>query len=384
MRTYEEHLDAVRGALNAPHVVTRHIHDADGLVLAQTIAARYPVPRFDDAQVAGYAVTSLEGGTFTVGETIKAGVNPRPLEPGLACPIMPGAKVPAGTLAIIREEDCQPAEFAPIGTKIQVPAATEGQNIRREGEDVGVGRIIIAEGTRLAPAAISALASQEITEVEVYRPTRVIVATGGAEIGGTGEAQIPDANAPMFAALANEYDIEIVAFIRTNDDPGILISDLEGAIRVYQPDAIITAGGTSPGQNAVVRQAFEDNGWFGSVAQQPGGPQGIAHLHGVPVIALPGNPVSALVSFRLYVGQTMGRLRPPYTSRITEDVQGLEGRDQFRRGILFHTEDGEAQAELLMGKGSHLISEAMSATALIRIPAGAQLKAGDPVQVFPF
>ena len=388
MRTYEEHLDAVRALVNAPRVVTRHIYDADGLVLAQTIAATFDMPRFDNSQMDGYALTTTEGGELTAGADVPAGVDPSPLKEGVATPIMTGAKVPEGTVAIVPVEACEPSHFVAEGEKVTVPAAPAGQFIREAGSDIGAGRIIAAEGTRLLPAAIGVLAAPGLTAGEGYAPARIIVVTGGAEIGGKGDAQIPDTNAPMIAAAAKEYGIEVVAYVRTNDDPAILRSDLEGAIRLYGPDAIVTSGGISHGKYEVVRQVLEEHpdgtAWFGHVAQQPGGPQGLSKLNGVPVISLPGNPVSTLVSFRLYVGPVLGRSRPSYISRITSAVDGLEGRDQFRRGILFHNEEGMGQAEVLMGSSSHLLSQAMAATALVRIPMDSHLEPGDAVEVFPF
>ncbi|MCQ9335926.1 molybdopterin molybdotransferase MoeA [Corynebacterium phoceense] len=386
MRTYEEHLSAVRAVVTAPNVVTRSLLEADGMVLAKSINATYNSPRFDNSQMDGYAITDPAGGTLTVGATVAAGdTSATPLKEGIATPIMTGAKVPEGTKAIVPVEFCEPSTFVEQGGTVTIPAVKEGQYIRKAGSDVEEGKLLIPGGTRLLPAAISALAGQGYTEVEVYAPARIVVVTGGAEIGtaNLSAGQIPDSNGPMIAALCKEYGIEVVAYVRTNDDPGILRSDLEGVVRLYQPDAIVTSGGVSHGKFEVVRQVFEDNGWFGHVAQQPGGPQGLAHLGNVPVICLPGNPVSTLVSFRLYVGPVLGHSRPPYISRIMQDVDGLESRDQFRRGVLSHSPEGMGQAELLPGAGSHLISQAMAATALIRIPAGAHLKAGDPVEVFP-
>lgn len=383
MRSYEEHLAAIRGALPAPTVVTRSLLEVNGLILARTIAAAYDMPRFNNSQMDGYAITTTEGGTFTVGQTVAAGAMPSAAQDGIATPIMTGAKVPEDTVTIVPVEQCEPPQFPREGEKVTIPAAPAGQFIREAGSDIAAGKVLVEEGTRLNPAIIGTLASQGITEVEVYAPARIVVATGGAEIGGQGTASIPDANAPMIAALCREYGIEVVSFVRTNDDPGILRSDLEGVVRVYQPDAIVTSGGVSHGKFEVVRQVFEEDGWFGHVAQQPGGPQGLSKLSSVPVICLPGNPVSTLVSFRIYVGPTLGRARAAHTAQVTVPVTGLEGRDQFRRGIIDY-ENGIATAELFAGTGSHLISQAMNANALIRIPAGAQLQPGDVVEVIPF
>ncbi|APT91696.1 molybdopterin biosynthesis protein MoeA [Corynebacterium phocae] len=381
MRTYEQHLHAVRAQVDKPQVVTRPLAEAGGLVAASTLTAQFDLPRFDNSQMDGYALDSTAGGVFRVGQTLAAGTEPKPLHEGVATPIMTGAKVPAGTVTIVPVERCHPPHFGAEGQEIQVPAAPQGQFIRRRGEDMAAGQVIVAEGTRLNPAAIGTLAAQGVTEVAVYAPARLLLCTGGAEIG-QGAAKIPDSNAPLLMAAAKQYGLEVAGHVRTNDDPEALRADLEHAVRRHRPDAIVTSGGISQGKFEVIRQLLTD-GWFGHVAQQPGGPQGLAQFIGVPVLCLPGNPLSTLVSFRLYVAPVLGVARPPQMARLTAGVPGIPGRDQFRRGQLTHTARATADAEVLPGAGSHLLAHALEATALIRIPAGATLQAGDRVEVFP-
>ena len=186
----------------------------------------------------------------------------------------------------------------------------------------------------------------------------------------------------MLAALARQYGIDVAGFVRTNDDPSALRADLAEAIITHRPDVIVTSGGISHGKFEVIRQIFEEDGWFGHVAQQPGGPQGLSRLGGVPVVCFPGNPISTLVSFRLYLAPVLGHASEPVRAHLVESVDGLNNREQFRRGTL-SIADGTATASFLGGTSSHLMSQAIGATALIRIPANTRLSAGDLVEVFP-
>ena len=381
MRTYEEHLAAIRAALPQPRAVSTPLTSAFGRRTATTYRAETDLPPFDNSQMDGYALPTTDGGTFTVGRTIAAGDPPGVLSEGTALPIMTGAKVPTGTATIVPVEHCEPPHFPSEGATVTVPA-TEEQFIRRAGSDVKAGTTLIKEHALLDAPSIATLASQGLTEVLTFAPARILICTGGAEIGGAGEATIPDSNAPMLAALATQYGIEVAGFVRTNDDPSALRADLAEAVITHRPDVIVTSGGISHGKFEVIRQIFEEDGWFGHVTQQPGGPQGLSRLGEVPVVCFPGNPISTLVSFRLYLAPVLGHAPEPFQARLTESAEGLEGREQFRRGTLSIT-DGTATASFLGGTSSHLMSQAIGANALIRIPAGAQLSAGDLVEVFP-
>lgn len=381
MRTYEEHLAAVRATLPQPRVVSTPLSSAFGRRAAATHRAEQDLPPFDNSQMDGYALSTCDGRTFTVGRTIAAGDPPGSLEQGTALPIMTGAKVPEGTATIVPVEHCEPPRFPEEGATVTVPAAPE-QFIRRAGSDVKAGTTLINEHALLDAPSIATLASQGLTEVLTYAPARILICTGGAEIGGDGEATIPDSNAPMLAALATQYGIDVAGFVRTNDDPDTLRSDLAEAVITHRPDVIVTSGGISHGKFEVIRQIFEEDGWFGHVAQQPGGPQGLSRLGDVPVVCFPGNPISTLVSFRLYLAPVLGYAPEPVRAHLTESADGLSGREQFRRGTI-SIADGTAHASFLGGTSSHLMSQAIGANALIRIPANTQLSAGDLVEVFP-
>lgn len=159
-----------------------------------------------------------------MGPTIAAGTEPAQVLDGplaSACPIMTGAKVPDGTAAIVPIERCEPQEFLSPGGRITVPKTSPGQFIRRTGSDLEESALLAARGDKLTPVRLAALASQGIDEVEVYRPARILICTGGAEIGH-GSATIPDANAPLLTAMARRAGIDVAGYITTDDDPQAL------------------------------------------------------------------------------------------------------------------------------------------------------------------
>ncbi len=405
MTSPESHLKRIRQLIGEfTHCTTEMIpvEQSLGRITATEVIAGFDSPRFNNSQMDGYAVPHAGGGRFEVTETIAAGSRPGLLE-GKAAPIMTGAPVPADASAIIPVERTTPAEFLTPGEYVEVPAVEVGLFIREQGSDVAAGSVIIPAGTKISGAAVATLASQSVTQVEVTSPARIVICTGGAEINSqleNSEAQettIPDANAPMLRALAAQAGIDVVGHVSTNDDPQALALALSTAIAEYEPDAVVTSGGISAGKFEVVRQVLETTAtvagsskvfdgetlsWFGHVDQQPGGPQGIAVFDGVPFICLPGNPVSTLVSFRLFIAPILGQVPQASWAQLAKDTAGIARREQFRRGRIEHSADGTTLAHIIGGAGSHLISQAVEATHLIRIPAGAKLVAGDVVQVY--
>ncbi|WIM67884.1 molybdopterin molybdotransferase MoeA [Corynebacterium breve] len=391
-RTPEQHLAEIRRHLGTRPTTTMGLIDAARYqaTAAQDVVAEFASPRFDNSQMDGYALSVLQVGAtpgqFRVGPTIPAGTDPDYVYPNgitnAIVPIMTGAKLPRGTAGIVPIEDCQPAFFSEEGAFIQVPVMQPGQFMRTTGSDIQAGDVVVKAGTRVTPAVVATLASQGCGGLEVYRPGRIVTVTGGAEIGVNGAAAIPDANEPMLEALAHRYGIDVVSHVRTDDDPARLKSDLENIVAEYAPDAIVTSGGISHGKYEVVRQVLERSGWFGHVDQQPGGPQGLSTIAHTPVISLPGNPISTLVSFRLFVAPVLGHAPKPFEAKLTEGRRGLLDRDQFLRGRLIH-DSGSVLAAPVGGTESHLISQAVPADCLIRIPQTATIPSGGRVEVYP-
>ncbi|QYH19888.1 molybdopterin molybdotransferase MoeA [Corynebacterium aquatimens] len=397
-RTPEAHLAAVRELVPAREPRSTLLFDASlhHATLTEDVVATVDSPAFDNSQMDGYALGFVEAEEAQVGPTVPAGVDPEALYPAglgsLAAPVMTGSKLPRGTVRVVPVEACEPPQFQAEGETVRVPPGDAGQFVRPRGVDVAAGDVIAPAGTRVGPALVATLAAQGIDKVAAQRPARILLVTGGREIGSAGAASIPDSNGPMLRALAARAGIEVAGHVRTDDDPSVLrqaVSDaVAGAVAAAADcgvdcgvDAIVTSGGISHGKFEVVRQVFSDHAWYGHVAQQPGGPQGVSTFDGIPVISLPGNPVSTLVSFRLYVAPVLGHAPEPVRVPLAAsagDVRGLDGKDQFLRGRI---EDGCALP--VGGAGSHFIAQATASTCLIRVPAGAAFHPGDLTTVYP-
>ncbi|MDO5728558.1 MAG: molybdopterin molybdotransferase MoeA [Actinomycetaceae bacterium] len=415
MRSPEAHLESVadlfpaygcnllldRTDLVRKYSVTVPLSEAVGRITAGEVRALAPSPLFDNSQMDGYAVSQQHldalPARFPVGATVPAGVDPDELYPNgiedAVVPVMTGTRLPKNAVAVIPVENCQPPTFDEAeATGVTLPPTEAEKFVRRTGSDISVGDVLIPGSTLLTPINVAALTGQRVDNVRVWRHARVVICTGGAEIGGDGPASIPDINGPMLVDLCHQHEIEVVARLHTNDDVDALRHDFERVIDEHEPDAIITSGGISHGKFEVIRQLLEGkNSWFGHVAQQPGGPQGIATFNDVPVLCLPGNPISTLVSFRLFVAPLLGghaaltdRLDfRGLTAQLNEPAQGLpDDRDQFRRGHYERDDNGAIHVSILGGASSHLLAQAAQANCLVRIPAKADLAAGDQVTIY--
>lgn len=402
-RTPEDHLTAVRELVGTREITELAPAAAVGRTLARAVAAVEDSPRFDNSQMDGYALGErhLAGGSFPVGPTIAAGHDPDALLPAgvtdAVVPVMTGARLPAGTAAVVKVETCTPPEFGAAETagRVTVPAAPAGQFVRPRGSDIAAGSELLPAGHVVNPRTVGVAAAQGITGLPVRRPARVLLCTGGDEISAaeeSGSATIRDANGPLLAALCARHGITVAGHVRTSDDPAVFRALLHGAVTTHRPDAVITSGGISHGRFEVVRQVLGEaagasgttgTAWFGHVAQQPGGPQGCAVFAGVPVVCLPGNPVSTAVSFRLFVAPALGEAPVPVTAVVDRDLTGLPDKDQFLRAVLSVDVTGRLTASPVGGAGSHLLAQSVTASALLRVPAGAQLSAGRTATVYP-
>ena len=414
MRTVAEHQEAVR-ALLAPLAHRDAVDvvgvDAAGLagsrdmdrVLADDVASPIDHPPFDNSQMDGYAVRSDEavpGRVFAVAARIAAGDPVRTLEPGTAAPIMTGAAVPVGADAIVPIEASIPDSFLPEGGKHTVEfsaPAIPGAFVRPRGSDLESGRMLLPAGTRLGAAQWGVLAASGIREVRVRRRLHVLVLSTGDELREAGDeldsGQIFDANSATMAIGVTECGAAVADVRTVTDDAAALGAYL--AAHGRSADLILTTGGVSKGAYEVVRDVFEPAGvTFSSVAMQPGGPQGLGLATltddaGVrferPVVAFPGNPVSALVSFEMFLRPVLRELdglsprRPSSLAYLAEPLVSPGGKHQVRRGRL----DYAGAVELVGGASSHLLHGYATSTLLVHVPLGvSHLNAGAPVETW--
>ena len=375
------------------------LSQALGRGLARDVAAPLNLPPFANSQMDGYAVRSADipdGGTgLRIAPPVPAGSSPQPLEPGTAAPIMTGAMIPAGADAVVPIERAVPDHFLEPGQdgRVALPATAPGTYVRAAGSDIAAGERALAAGTCLGPAQLGLLAALGLAEVEVRSAVAVLLVTTGDEVVEPGRPLLPgkiyDANGTLLEAAMKQAGLSVRRAGISTDSPAELQALLRSEGRGV--DLIVTTGGVSKGAYEVVRQAMADQPVdFLHVAMQPGGPQGLGTFDGVPFLGFPGNPVSCLVSFEMFLrparSAMLGAPAPRLPLRARLDLEGQApqltspgGKHQVRRGNL--QPDGTVRLE--GGESSHLMHALAGSNALVHIPAGVtELAAGDEVEVW--
>ncbi|MDV3133892.1 gephyrin-like molybdotransferase Glp [Mycobacterium sp. 29Ha] len=404
MRSVEEHQRVVAGLIRRRTPIAVALADSLGLVLADDVVAPLSLPGFDNSAMDGYAVVAEDVSTATaaqpvllpVAEDIPAGrTDPLTLTSGTAHRIMTGAPLPQGATAVVPVE----ATNAATDTVEIRASAKPGQHIRRAGEDVTSGTTVLRAGQVVTPAAVGLAAALGLGELTVIPRQRVLVMSTGSELVPPGTplqpGQIYESNAVMLAAALREAGAEVVASPTTGDD----VAAFRDALIRHRSDAdlIITTGGVSAGAYEVVKDALGAGGQatsglageveFVKVAMQPGMPQGSGVVDGTPIITLPGNPVSALVSFEVFlrapVRSAMGLPHPDRPRRsavLIEDLTSPRGKRQFRRGVF----DSVAGTVTSYGPpASHHLRWLASANCLLEIDEDvAELAGGSDVQIW--
>jgi molybdopterin molybdotransferase len=398
MRSVQEHQRVVADLITARPATTAGLADAEGLVLAEDVVAKVSLPVFDNSAMDGYAVRAEDVASATaeqpvklpVAEDIPAGRTDIPtLQPGTVHRIMTGAPMPAGATAVV------PVEATDGGTEvvaINAPSA-QGRHIRAAGEDVAEGSTVLRSGQVVMPPVVGLAAALGLDELTVIPRPRVLVISTGSELVSPGSplqpGQIYESNSPMLAAAVRDAGAAVVATPAVSDD----VTQFAAVLDRYAGDCdlIITSGGVSAGAYEVVKDAFGRGGdqgvEFVKVAMQPGMPQGSGRVAGTPILTLPGNPVSVLVSFEVFVRPALRRAmglpnpgRPRRSAVLTEKLTSPRGKRQFRRGVL------DADAGTVSGygpPGSHHLRYLASANCLLDIPEEVvEVPAGSQVQVW--
>ena len=392
-RTVEEHQRVVAALLVSTPVIRLPLVECAGLALAESITAAVPLPPFDNSGMDGYAVRSADIAqasaeapvTLPVTEDIPAGRTDSPvLQPGTAHRIMTGAPIPPGADAVV------PVELTDSGhDQVQIYAPrSPGDSVRPAGGDVLRGDEVLPAGAVLGPAQLGVAAAVGYAELPVHRPVRVLVLSTGSELVVPGtplqHGQIYESNGTMLAAAVREAGGQAQLMHFVPDD----VDALEAALapRLAGIDLLVTSGGVSAGAYEVVKSAMTGQGVeFGKVAMNPGAPQGVGRYRGVPVAAMPGNPVSASVSFEVFVrpalraamGLPAQRLRA--MARLTESLESPGDKRQFRRGTF---DPAAGTVTPVGGPGSHLLGALARSNCLIDIPVSTtSLDAGEPVEI---
>jgi molybdopterin molybdotransferase len=368
-----------------------------GRVLCEDVAAAEDLPPFDSSAMDGFAVADAAGGELRVVDESRAGA-PAQRGPGVgeAVAISTGAMVPEGTAAVVPVERTRMRDDL-----VQAEAVGDGANIRRAGEDVRAGDVVLPAGTQIGPAEVAMLASLGRTEVRCGGVPRVAVVVTGDELVEPGRplgpGQIRDSNAPALAALATAAGARVTAIRRVGDDFAQTVEALRAALG--EADAVCVSGGVSVGEHDHVKPALAELGveerfwgvalkpgkptWFGVAAGEAAGPTPTL------VFGLPGNPVSAMVTFQLFAHPALAALRGTDPSparlraRLDAPIRLNPRREQAVRCRLSAGDDGW-RAEPTGPQGSHQISSMLGAGALALVPAGeGELAAGALVHVEP-
>jgi molybdenum cofactor synthesis domain-containing protein len=400
MKTVDEHLTDILAATHALAPLDLALLEAVNGVLAEPVTAPVSLPPFDNSAMDGYAVVAADiaGASATspvslsvIGDIAAGDAEAHAIRPGLCARIMTGAPVPAGADAVV------PVEWTDGGTAkvaIRQPAAA-GNYIRQVGEDVMAGQTVLSAGTRLGAAQIGMLAAVGRARVSVRPRPRVVVLSTGSELiePGTpvGPGQIWDANGFALTAAATEAGGVGFRHGVIGDDPRQVLSAIEEQLGFA--DLVITSGGVSMGARDVVKEVLSGLGTmrFEMVAMRPGKPQGFGLLDDrTPIFTLPGNPVSAYVSFQVFVRPALRALQglppsslPTVSARLVTDVSSPSGLRHYMRGDLSYR-DGVPEVRPASGQGSHQIFALASSNCLLIVPEGVtRLAAGDQVDVMP-
>lgn len=394
MLSLEEALAAVlSGVSPATAQVEVPLEKAQGRYLAHTVGARSDHPPFTNSSMDGYALagaTPRDSVLPVQGESRCGGPLPGPLAPGTAMRIFTGAPLPGGASSVIPQEDVLVLDQG----RIQLRAALEDrQNVRYAGEDFRQGEVLFQPGHRFRAWDIAVLATAGISPVAVRPRARALVFATGDELVLPGQplaaGQIYESN--RLATLLALEDLGVEA-----TDGGLLADDLSAlrqiVARAAEFDFIITSGGASVGDYDLVRQVFAESGdiRFWRARIKPGKPLAFGRLHErAHFFALPGNPVSSLVTFKLFVEPAVIRWhggRPAQgelRATADSDFHRQPGRTEFLRARL-HSTGGALGVHVFAGQGSHRVGPLKDTNALVRLEADAAgFSRGEQLRVIP-
>ena len=386
LKRVADHLSDVLAAVKPLSPLDLQLLDAHGCVLAEDVVAPWPLPQFDNSSMDGYAVVAADIASASEEASVRLPVvadipagdhGVHSVGPGYAARIMTGAPMPKGADAVV------PVEWTDAGiatVRIDRPARA-GQYVRTSGEDVEAGEEVLKHGTFLGAAQVGLLAAVGKDRVRVRPRPRVVVLSTGDELVDPGlpvaPGQIPDANSYTLTAAALEAGAVAYRVGVVPDDPQRLLDTIED--QLIRADLVVTSGGVSAGAYDTVKEVLSTLGTvtFTRVAMQPGMPQGFGHVgeEQVPIFTLPGNPVSAFVSFEVFVRPAIRKMlgvarlhRPSVRAVLQTTLRSPEGKRQFARARLQASGEGSYVVTPMDAQGSHLVSDLAYANALIVVP----------------
>lgn len=382
LKSVDQHLEDILSGIEAIAPLDLQLLDAHGCILTEAVTADHDLPMFDNSSMDGYAVRVDDVASASESNPVQlpvigdiaAGSRPTyTVQSGMSVRIMTGALVPPGAEAVV------PLEWTDGGIAgVSVRRAPEeGQHIRRRGEDVEAGQVILEAGTRLGPGQLGLLAAVGRDRVLVRPRPRVVIISTGSELVEPGTptqpGQIHESNSYILTTAAREAGAVAFRVGIVPDDDRSLMNAIED--QLIRADLVLTSGGVSVGAYDVVKEVLSRLGTvaFDTVAMQPGKPQGFGTIgpDSTPIITLPGNPVSSYVSFEVFVRPVIRRMlgveplhRPVVRAVCTEALTSPAGKRQYARGWLDVVE-GRYVVRPVGGPGSHLVGDLAHANCLI-------------------
>ena len=370
--------------------------DADGRVLASDVVAALDVPAHDNSAMDGYAVRSADWVSSTtvlqVNQRIAAGSSGLPLAPMSAARIFTGAPIPDGADAVVMQEDCTASQDASVCIASQPKV---GQWIRRRGEDVTAGRIVLSKGKLLAPESIGLSASIGYDKLVVAAPVRVALFSTGDELVMPGDVAPADMKP---GAIYNSNRFFLRALLQrlgcTVTDMGIVPDKLDATKAALSAackdhDLILTSGGVSVGEEDHIKPAVQALGQLNlwQIAIKPGKPFAYGKIDGAHFIGLPGNPVSSFVTFLLLVRPFVRKLQGAShvaPESIAACAEFDWARADKRREFLRVRRNAAGGLDLFDNQSSGVLTSAVWADGLVDNPPGQTIAHGDVVQFIPF
>ena len=380
MIAVEDALEIIRREIKPLPTVALPFAEALDMVLAEDVYADEPMPPFAAASVDGFAVIAADGPGWhrLVGDQTAGYMAGLRVEPGAAARVTTGAPIPPGADAMVMVEQTEEQNGQ---VNILLPEIRAGDNIRPVGQDIEQGQLVLAKGTLLGPAELGLLGTVGKTEVAVHRRPVVAVMSTGDEI-------VPPEQTPRPGQIRDANRFTLMSVVRQTGavplDMGIVhdkTNSLEATIEqgLAQADVLLTSGGVSMGELDLVKPYLARRGTihFGRVRTKPGKPVTFAVVDGKPCFAMPGFPVSAMVSFEVFVRPALLKMaghtkiyRPVEPAVLAHSIRHNPDRNEFQRVNLSRQADGRLLAAATGAQGSGRLLSMVGANGLIKLPYG--------------
>ena len=387
-------------AVVLPGVEEVSTFDADGRVLAQDVVSELQVPPHDNSSMDGYALYCADltgpGAALPVSQRVAAGMSGGPLQKGTAARIFTGAPVPAGADAIVMQEDCTISSRPSGGEQVNVNVlAQPGQWIRRAGEDVTQGAVVLSKGDRLTPACLGLAASIGTNRLQVARQPRVALFSTGDELVMPGDVAPADMK-PGSIYNSNRFFLRalLVRLGCTVTDFGIVPDRLDATLSALRTaaaehDVILTSGGVSVGEEDHIKPAVQALGELNlwQIAIKPGKPFAYGKVGAAHFMGLPGNPVSSFITFLVLVRPFLLKLQG--ASDVTVPCVNLPAHFSWpkadkRREFLRVRRNAKGGLDLFPNQSSGVLTSAVWGDGVVDNPPGRAIAHGDTVQFIAF